>query len=256
MSNFNKSLLESLDTLDTFVLTETQAMKEDVEGSDDNIKVFMNTWANYNEYGADEGITPTGWMTPEEALEYAKKYADKEPFINDTDNCPWEVSEYCDLGTELPNMEAYNDFDDKTLLKNIIEVGGYGDDISAYIDIAESGDYIWFEGVDNDNDLGKAYVDMLGGLEAVSNKASYFDASAYKDDVESDMRQVYADNEGVDVDDIDEDDFETYLDSYVDEVSENWTGDDDRYFDYEKMGRELTMDGFSYTSDGALQILK
>ena len=29
---------------------------------DDEIRVFLNTWANYNEYGADGGITPTGWI--------------------------------------------------------------------------------------------------------------------------------------------------------------------------------------------------
>ena len=30
------------------------------ESNYDDVQVFMNTWANYNEYGADEGITPTG----------------------------------------------------------------------------------------------------------------------------------------------------------------------------------------------------
>ena len=45
------------------------------EAADDEIKLFMNTWANYNENGADDGITPTGWMSLDEAEEYAKKYA-------------------------------------------------------------------------------------------------------------------------------------------------------------------------------------
>ena len=114
MNKFNKTLLESLDSLDSFAAKDTEILKE--ESDDDLIKVFMNTWANYNEYGADEGITPTGWMTPEEAIEYAKKYEEYEPFINDTDNCPWDAEEN-GVAHELPNMKAYNDFEDKTLKK-------------------------------------------------------------------------------------------------------------------------------------------
>ena len=45
------------------------------EAADDEIKLFMNTWANYNENGADDRKTPTGWMSLDEAEEYAKKYA-------------------------------------------------------------------------------------------------------------------------------------------------------------------------------------
>ena len=65
-------------------------LTEDVNTTSDDVMVYMNTWKNYNEYGADlemYGIKD-GWMTPEQGLEFCKKYAEDEPFINDVDNCP------------------------------------------------------------------------------------------------------------------------------------------------------------------------
>ena len=119
--------------------------------NDEDAKVYMNTWKNYNEYGADlimYGIKD-GWMTPEEGLEFCKKYAEDEPFINDTDNCPIEISEYDNAPSKLEELIRYNEFEDKTLLKNAMETGQYST-IDDYINILESGDYIWFPGVSDD----------------------------------------------------------------------------------------------------------
>lgn len=260
MSNFNKSLLESLDTLDTFALTETQAMKEDVDGSDDNIQVFMNTWANYNEYGADEGITPTGWMSPEDAIEYVKKYGEYEPFVNDTDNCPWEVGETSSI-EDLQEMVRYNEYDDKTLLKNLIETGYYGDGaVGEYIDLAESGDYIWLPGVDSDEELGRRYVDdILGGIDMVNGKDNYFDREQYKEDMYADMRSVFMDDNDIESDDDFEENYQGEFDDYLDAIADTYEESGniaDEYFDYEKLGRELDMEGFTFTSDGAIQIIR
>ena len=75
-----------------------QKPKHIVNESDfDDIRIYMNTWANYNENGADlsqygiESIAD-GWLTVEEALEFAEKYAEDEPFINDTDNVPLSIT--------------------------------------------------------------------------------------------------------------------------------------------------------------------
>lgn len=234
---------------------------DEAEGtdSDDDIKLFMNTYANYNEYGADGVTTPTGWMSPEQALEYMKKYAKYEPFINDSDNCPWEVSELASE-EDINDMIRYNEYSDKEIIKNLVEVGGYGDAIGEYIDIAESGDYIWLPGVDNDEDLGRAYVDsILGGIDLVSGKDNYFDRDSYKEDIYADARSVYmSDNDIESDDDFEENyegDFEDYLDMLADTYEESGNISD-YYFDYEKLGRELSMDGFTFTSDGAMQILK
>ena len=138
--------------------------------NDEDAKVYMNTWKNYNEYGADlimYGIKD-GWMTPEEGLEFCKKYAEDEPFINDTDNCPIEISEYDNAPSKLEELIRYNEFEDKTLLKNAMETGQYST-IDDYINILESGDYIWFPGVSDDEELGRAYVDMVG-IEGVQDR--------------------------------------------------------------------------------------
>ena len=66
-----------------------------------------------------------GWMTPEEGLEFCKKSAEDEPFINDADNCPIEISEYDNAPSKLEELIRYNEFEDKTLLKNAMETGQY-----------------------------------------------------------------------------------------------------------------------------------
>ena len=224
-------------------------LKEDASGKDDLIKVFMNTWANYNEYGASEGITPVGWMTPEEAVEYAKKYQEYEPFINDTENCPWDAEEN-GIAHELPNMQAYNEFEDKTLLKNLIETGRYND-IEDYISIAIDGDYIWFPGVKDDKELGEADVDMLGGIESVQNPWQYFDTSQRANELEIDMGA----EEGNE--DLSRSDYEQFAEEEAENMEEAGNLDYiERYFDYEAFGRNLRMDGFTYTTDGAVQIIR
>ena len=100
-----------------------KVLTEDVNTTSDDVMVYMNTWKNYNEYGADlemYGIKD-GWMTPEQGLEFCKKYAEDEPFINDVDNCPIEVSEYDNAPAKLKELIRYNEFEDKTLLKNAME---------------------------------------------------------------------------------------------------------------------------------------
>ena len=199
----------------------TKKLNESVSG--DEVEVFMNTWNNYNTYGADEGTTPTGWMSPEEALEYCEKYAEFEPFINDVENCPFEVSEYDNAPSKLEEIIRYNEYEDKELLKNAMETGQY-ETVDEYIDILERGDYIWFPGVESDDDLGRAYVDMCGGInEAVGQDriSEFFDADRYKDDIEYDERLYFAEENGIDVDDEDfpEDEFEETV-SLMKEIKE------------------------------------
>ena len=234
----------------------TKKLNESVSG--DEVEVFMNTWNNYNTYGADEGTTPTGWMSPEEALEYCEKYAEFEPFINDVENCPFEVSEYDNAPSKLEEIIRYNEYEDKELLKNAMETGQY-ETVDEYIDILERGDYIWFPGVESDDDLGRAYVDMCGGInEAVGQDriSEFFDADRYKDDIEYDERLYFAEENGIDVDDEDfpEDEFEEWLDAIVDDRAHNFADGDDGYFDYDALGSELSYD-YTYTTDGAICFL-
>ena len=224
--------------------------------NDEDAKVYMNTWKNYNEYGADlimYGIKD-GWMTPEEGLEFCKKYAEDEPFINDTDNCPIEISEYDNAPSKLEELIRYNEFEDKTLLKNAMETGQYST-IDDYINILESGDYIWFPGVSDDEELGRAYVDMVG-IEGVQDRERYFDRDSWKEDVRADEESYYREENSLeDEDDWEEheSDFENYLNSLADEMAENYDGNEED-FDYEALGRDLSFD-YTYTSDGAINLL-
>lgn len=229
-------------------------LKEAENTLSDDIKVYMNTWKNYNEYGADleaYGIKD-GWMTPEEALEFCEKYAEDEPFINDIDNCPFEVSEYDSAVEKLNEMIRYNEYEDKKLLKNAMETGQYST-VDEYIDILETGDYVWFPGVDNNESLARAYIDVVGGLEGVSNKENYFDKEAWKDDVRADEESYYREEVLDDEEEFDEDAFEKYLDNMADEMVENYDGSNESDFDYEAFGNDLSSD-YTFTSDGAINL--
>jgi len=219
-------------------------LKED-ESSSDNIMVYMNTWKNYNEYGADleaYGIKD-GWMTPEQGLEFCKKYAEDEPFINDVDNCPIEVSEYDNAPEKLQELIRYNEFEDKELLKNAMETGMYST-VDEYIDVLERGDYIWFPGVSDDAGLGEAYVDMVG-FEGVSNKENYIDRQAVIDMIESTYSEEELEEYGGA-----EEEADVMIDSYVSDGNEDFI---EQYFDYDALGRDLSYD-YTYTSDGAIDL--
>lgn len=225
--------------------------------------VYMNTWKNYNMYGADleaYGIKD-GWMTIDEALAFCEKYAEDEPFINDTDGVPIEISDYDNPVQKLEQLKRIEDADvDPNVLKAFLECGSYTD-IDEIIEKIESGDYIFFEGVDNDEDLAHAYIDMVGGItEAVGDRVDqFFDEEDWKDDNEADIRDMIASDNGIDIDDVDDDDVALYLDSMLDDVldSNKQAHNDDffeRYFDYDYFGSELSYD-YTYTSTGALSIL-
>jgi len=229
-------------------------LKEEVENSDD-IQVYMNTWKNYNEYGADleaYGIKD-GWMTPEQGLEFCEKYAEDEPFINDVDNCPIEVSEYDNAPEKLQELIRYNEFEDKELLKNAMETGMYST-VDDYIEVLENGDYIWFPGVSDEEDLARAYVDMVG-FEGIANKENYFDRDNWKDEVRADEESYYREENGLEDEDEweeHESDFEDYLDAMADEMAANYDGNEED-FDYEQLGNDLSYD-YTFTSDGAIQL--
>lgn len=240
MNIFN-SIQENLK--ESFTKSKKQ-LKESYTPTDD-IMVYMNTWKNYNEYGADleaYGIKD-GWMTPEQGLEFCKKYAEDEPFINDTDNCPIEVSDYDNAPEKLQELIKYNEFEDKTLLKNAMETGMYNT-VDEYIDVLESGDYTWFPGVSDDAELGEAWVDMVG-FEGVSNKENYIDRQKVIDMIESTYSEEELEEYGGA-----EEEADVMIDSYVSDGNEDFI---EQYFDYDALGRDLSFD-FTYTSDGAIEL--
>ena len=243
----SKISMEIFKELKNPISKHNKSLYEDVDNNySDDVKVYMNTWKNYNEYGADleaYGIKD-GWMTPEEGLEFCEKYANDEPFINDVDNCPIEVSEYDNAPEKLQELITYNEYSDKTALKNAMETGMYST-VQDYIDVLDSGDYIWFEGVSNDEELGQAWLDMVG-FEGISNPENYIDRQAVIDMIESSYSEEDLEEYGG---------AEAEADAMIDSYTESGNKDFfEQYFDTEALGEELSND-FTYTSDGAIQLL-
>ena len=246
------------------------------ESVNDEITVFMNTWANYNENGADGGITPTGWMTVDEARDYMEEYADYEPFINDVDN-PTEfdldINEYSgpDALDEIETINNMDGYDREALAAILNSQGGSFEDA---LNIFESGDYSFYPGISSLEDLAYEMIDELGGISnAVSDPTNYIDEDAMRRDYEYDVRDMMYDDapsQIADELDIEEEDvteemiedwidenMESYLDSIIEEemyLAEQGEIDLTNYFDYEAFGRDLGFDGWSIESTGAINV--
>ena len=236
------------------------SLKESLKESDEYkepIKVCMNTWANYNSYGRD--LAPMEWMSIDEALKYCDKYSEQEPFINDYENSPIKLSEYDNPWQMLKLLKEVEESPDSLIMKNALEVSDEGD----YEDVIQKikdGEYVWFEGCEDDFDLGKDYVDMLGSHREVANIENYFMEDEFRNAIEDEEKDYFAGEHGIETDDPDfpEDEFEEWMDMIVEDEKANF-GDiadhDNTYFDYNQLGEDLEWDGYKFTSDGCIQIL-
>lgn len=248
---------------------------------DGDIEIYMNTWANYNENGADlsrYGIKSIsdGWMTVDEAKEFAEKYAEDEPFINDIDNysgIKLNIDEYSNTIDSLDLIERINNLDkhDKEILGAIMEA--QGGELEDAFDVLERGDYEWYSGIDSYDDLAYELIDQLGGISELSDPENYIDDEALRRDLSYDIDYMMRDdaedavrNEHPGEDDEDYD-FEKEVEDYIDENREDYLDmwvedilnepskeDIERYFDYEKWGRDLSFDGYVITDNGVIRI--
>lgn len=240
-----------------------QALVEAI--NDSEIKLYMNTWKNYNEQNnGDPSNKKEGWMSVDEAVEFNEKYQDDEPFINDTENAPWEIDENSDTNQTLEYLQKYEelDEDDQACLKAIIESEGESN-IEQCFETFEGSDYIFLPGVDNEEALARAYIDtILGEIDFNSPSASScIDEDAYKESwreiAEESIREEYPEL------DENSDEFESKVDDLTEHLSDEnleaakESNDQDLadYFDYEQYGRDLTFEGFYLASTGAIQIL-
>ena len=255
--------------------TDDQVLLED---NDDEIKVYMNTWKNYNEYGADLVLYDNidGWMSVDDAIEFCEEHEEDEPFINDTENVPFEVSEYDVAYKVLETLQEYESLDDydKKMIGIILSTGDYN--FEEAVELCDNGGYRWYDDVVEYEDLGYAIVDEFGSpFEATQYASNYIDEDKLRRDLSLDVRDMYYDTAEQEVDyehrfddpdsfDRDaeieqwlDDHEEELLDELVDEVLSGGLGDDiiENYFDYEKFGRDVSFDGTFYFLDGgALEI--
>ena len=227
----------------------------------DNLRVYMNTWGNYNEYGADlskYGIKD-GWMTIDEALAFCDKYADDEPFINDIDNdtgIKIEVSEYSNPWQVLKGLKALGQVaeetgNDETFIADLWEayqerevIDSIDEEtINDFKDFVENGDYHYWPDVSSDSDLGYAIMQEFGA-EGISDPTMYVDWDEVKEALQRDVDAEY-----------EEDDPDWYeVDDYeVEEFIKNspFEGGLDNFFDYERLGRDVAIEEYVvYTTNG------
>lgn len=268
-------------TKESFARKHAKKLKEShrrkLTESFDDMEVFMNTWANYNEYGADGVLTPTGWMSIDDAIEYCEEYADYEPFINDTDNVPFDdINEYSNASSALQELKELQESGvDEDVLEAIIEATGYS--VKEAIEIAERGDYYWYPGISSYTDLAYAVIDEIGSLkDALGDRVvNYIDEDQMRREYRWDIREIMRDTAEQEVDDAhegeDEDSYDReqeiedwmdehedeYLDMIIDEdirMAEAGEVDLSNYFDYEKFGRDLSFDGYTITDKGIILV--
>lgn len=245
MKSQTNNLFESFNNYKNIVKPQ-KLLKEDAANNSDDIQLYMNTWANYNANGAD--IEDGGWMTIDQAKEFLERHKDEEPFINDTDNVPndFGINEYTNPWQAIEMLETFENADNKDALTAIIEAEG-SSNIQYALEVYDSGDYTFFAGVDNDYDLGKAYVNMVGGISEVSHPENYINKEYVKQNFINNMNS-------------DEDYSDEELDAIVDEEINVATIDNDEaffdnYFDYEALGRDLDFEGYFFASTGAIQTM-
>lgn len=254
-----KSITESfINKIKLYNQEVSKPSKKLTEAIDTEPKVYMNTWKNYNEYGADLTLYGdiNGWMTVDDAIEFADTHKEDEPFINDTDNVPFSISEYDNVYEALNYIQQYENAENKEALLAIIEELN---DMSEAFEIYENDNYTFFQGVDNDEDLGRAYVEMAGGLENIPDKDKYIDEDAYKESWREIAENIVReDNPGLEEEDGEE--FESKVEETLNNIYPEQLevaiidGDDlSEYFDYEAFGRDLSMEGYFYASTGAIQ---
>lgn len=252
---------------DIFSINEAEETQTETS---EPIMIYMNTWKNYNEYGADlesYGIKD-GWMTPEQALEFCKKYAEDEPFINDVDNnsgIDLEISEYSNAPSVLEGLVKLNDAmtfgagnadkDDIGLLweawadKESASTPSI-ENIEEFLDFLENGEYYVHNDITSTYDIGKYYVDNVG-FEGVSNIENYINTNQVKEDLQEEIDNEY---------EKDSEDWFEYDDSMIDEIIDSYKAANDenffdKYFDYESLGDEIYSDGYWYLTDnGSVEI--
>lgn len=249
-----------------------------LEDNDDEIKVYVNTWKNYNEYGADLVLYDNidGWMSVDDAIAFCEEHADDEPFINDTENVPFDISEYDSASVVLDDLKQYQEMEDydREMLGRILSTGDY--DFDDALDILNDGDFNWYPGVYNDEDLGYAIIDTFGSpSDATPYADNYIDTEKLRRDLAFDVDEMYRETAEEEVDyehrfddpdsfdrdeEIDnwlEEHREELLDQLVDEVVDGDIDGDfiENYFDYEAFGRDVRFEStVYYLDDGALQL--
>lgn len=156
------------------------------------LNIYINTWGNYNENGADGGE----WVTlpmEESDLEMtleriAEQMGDNDPewFINDyewtTDMKLRDIGEnesIWDLRDELEQLDELDEYQQKVFCA-AVDYWGY-----QYVDIDDIDDYNLYEDIESEYDLGYYWVHDSGcyDLDKMGNLANYIDYEKFGRDI-------------------------------------------------------------------------
>lgn len=156
------------------------------------LNIYVNTWGNYNENGADLGE----WIElPMDADELEKKLEtiaaamndeDPEWFINDyewfTETPLREISEnesILELNDELNKVDNL-DYFEREIFVAACEIWGY-----EYVDLDDLDDYRLYGDIENEYDLGYYWAVESGcyDLDKMGNLANYIDYEAFGRDI-------------------------------------------------------------------------
>lgn len=161
------------------------------------LNVFMNTWGNYNENGADNGEWITLPMEEEELeaklAEIAEKMKDSDPewFINDYE---WTTEEHIDssidenenileLNELIQRMDELDDYQAKALFA-ILEV--HTSDLLEALDIVECDNFEFYEGYDLEEVAEEIVKDCYFTKDTPEIFERYFDYEAFARDLRYD----------------------------------------------------------------------
>ena len=251
-----------------------------IESFDEEPMLFINTWKNYNENGADlsaYGINniKDGWMTPDEALEFAEEHEEDEPFINDAMGLPFSVSENDNIEEVVDKLNEYDNLFDfeQEALKAYLET--QNDNFDEALKCVQNGDFEFYPDLDNYTDLAYEFITQLGGIDQLDvNLGNYINVSMLRRDIEiefddTDLREEAEDyvrdeleidedseefNKEVDnyIDEHREEAIDNLLDGYMDMAQRGEASKDfyETYFNYEQFGRDLHYDGYAQASNG------
>jgi antirestriction protein len=156
------------------------------------LNIFVNTWGNYNENGADGGewlSLPMDENELDENLErIAEQMGDPDPewAIHDYEwACEWmgfEISEYDNIHELNECIGKLNDLDEweQKIYLAIIEIWGHDESTLDHLD-----NYNLYEGINNDYDLGYYWAVESGcyDLNKMGHLANYFDYESFGRDI-------------------------------------------------------------------------
>lgn len=156
------------------------------------LNIYINTWRNYNENGADGGewITlPMDESELDEILErVAEEMGDNDPewFVNDyewtIDDALREIGEnenFYELNEEMEKLDSLDDYEQKILMA-ACDFWGYES-----IDLDDLDSYNLYEDIKSDYDLGYYWVNDSGcyDLTKMGNLANYIDYESFGRDI-------------------------------------------------------------------------